>query len=209
MPHQGAAYRADAREAEQDIQLALLTGLGPSTFVLVVGHTGCVRTPIWGRCAGQKELAGGAGPEGSGWVMGEKEPQEELGLPRLRRRSNLRPGEGRHVHQVTLNDVQEARLLAIAARVGKRPAATLVELLEADAGEMPAERAQQAGELFRLHREISGAAVNMNQVAKKANTVGEVPSNFGSTMDALRAAAGTVDEAVQVFIAERRRTGRA
>lgn len=129
-------------------------------------------------------------------------------LPRMRRRANLRPGEGRHVHQVTLDDAQEARLLAVAAQLGKRPAATLVELLEADLGSTPAARKQQGAELFRLHREISGAAVNMNQVAKKANTTHEIPSNFGATMSALREAAQTIDSAVQLLITETRKAGR-
>lgn len=138
--------------------------------------------------------------------MDEQEPQEPAS-PRLRRRANLRPGEGRHVHQVTLNDAQEARLLAVAAHLGKRPAATLVELLEADLGETPTERKRQAAELFGLHRVISGAAVNMNQVAKKANTTSEIPSNFGSTMQALREAAQRIDSALQEFIVEARKTG--
>ena len=98
--------------------------------------------------------------------------------------------------------------MAIAAQLGKRPAATLVELVEADLGETPAARKQQAAELFRLHREISGAAVNMNQVAKKANTTHEIPSNFGATMEALRQAASTIDAAVQLFIAETQKGGR-
>ena len=134
--------------------------------------------------------------------------EQERRLPRMRRRANLQPGEGRHKHQVTLNDAQEARLVAIAAQLGKRPAATLVELVEADLGETPSERRQQAAELFRLHREISGAAVNMNQVAKKANTTHEIPSNFGPTMDVLRDAAMSIDSAVQLFIAETQKAGR-
>lgn len=129
-------------------------------------------------------------------------------VPRMRRRSNLPKGQKRHVHQVTLDEAQEARLMALAAELGKRPAAALVELLEADRGETPTDRNRQGAGLLQLHRELSGAAVNMNQVAKKANTTHEIPSNFGATMEALRLAAQRVDAGVQMFITERQQSGR-
>ena len=134
--------------------------------------------------------------------------EQKRRFPGMSRRANLERGEKRHKHQVTLSESQEARLVALATQLGKTPPATLVELVEADLGETPTQRKQQAAELFRLHREISGAAVNMNQVAKKANTTHEIPSNFGATMEALRQAATTIDAAVQLFISETQKSGR-
>lgn len=98
--------------------------------------------------------------------------------------------------------------MAVSEQLGMRPAAALVELLDGRLGETEHARSQQVAELLRLHREISGAAVNMNQVAKKANTTSEIPSNFGPTMETLRHAAERVDQGVQLFIAARRQAAR-
>ncbi len=53
-----------------------------------------------------------------------------------------------------------------------------------------------------LHRELSGAAINMNQVARKANVVHEIPSTFGATVVELRRAAEKLERCVDLLIEE-------
>lgn len=104
-----------------------------------------------------------------------------------RRRANSR-GQARAKRQTVL--VTEEELLRLRERADDAgvtvPRLLLESALGAGGGAVPELRAI-GKHLMAAHREISGAAVNLNQIAKKANTTHEIPTDFDAAVRELRA----------------------
>ena len=124
-----------------------------------------------------------------------------------RRRENASEQARDVVQKIYLTAAEREEIRERAQVAGVSVPRLLVEAAFSDHGETVTERRQSAVGLFVLHRELSGAAVNMNQVAKKANTVHEVPSEFGATMAQLRVVADKLEAAVDVLIEANRAAG--
>ena len=69
------------------------------------------------------------------------------------------------------------------------------------------ERRRLMTELMAAHRTLAGAAVNMNQVARKANTTHELPSDFEAVFEELRRLGGKLESVVDQLIEANRRDG--
>lgn len=124
--------------------------------------------------------------------------------PGRKRRANAEDEKRDLVQAVYLSKSELTILRSRAEAAGVTVPRLLFESAMSDTVETMTDRRRQATKLFALHRELSGAAVNMNQVAKKANTVHEVPSEFHPTMLRLRAVADKLKEAVDDLIGHNR-----
>ncbi len=138
--------------------------------------------------------------------MSKNRDVSSRGLGR-RRRANASEEKRDLVQAVYLSKSELHTLRRRAEAAGVTVPRLLFESAMSDATETVTDRRRQASELFALHRELSGAAVNMNQVAKKANTVHEVPSEFHPTMLKLRIVADKLEAAVDDLISRNRNLG--
>lgn len=137
-----------------------------------------------------------------------------------RRRANA-TGERREVsQQVWLTATEKRRLRQRAAALDVTVPRLLVESALAGSeahdggvGDVPGgveivtERRRLMTELMAAHRTLAGAAVNMNQVARKANTTHELPSDFVAVFEDLRRLGGKLEGVVDQLIEANRRDG--
>lgn len=114
---------------------------------------------------------------------------------RRRRRANVAGGR-HHTHEVKVSPEEEARLLMLAEEQGVGVVRLLVESALSAQGETPTQRKELLGELFALHRVLSGIANNINQIAKATNATGEWQPELRAALDALRHHAGRLDAAI-------------
>ena len=111
-------------------------------------------------------------------------------------------GGRHHRHVVRVTPEEEARLLLVAGEFKVSVAKLLVDsALAAGApgnagGTTPAvpvvDRAV-AVELFAAVRQLAGVATNVNQIARKANTTGEVAAETPGTLVAVRECAAQIE----------------
>lgn len=106
------------------------------------------------------------------------------------RRQVRRVGSPRQVrHVVKVSAEQEARLLEAATEQGVTVPRLLVEsALTGGPGEASARRAV-AGELFGLQRALGAIGVNLNQLARVANSTGDLEASTQASLDRLDAVA--------------------
>lgn len=109
-----------------------------------------------------------------------------------RRRANVAGGRTFRAHQVKVTADEEARLVVLAERARVSVPRLLLESTLEGAG--VGERSQVLAELFRLHREVSGIAINVNQLAAKANATDEFPGEARALRGELRAVCARIDE---------------
>lgn len=98
---------------------------------------------------------------------------------RRRRRANVAGGSARsHAHLVRVNVEEEAQLLGRAEAQGVSVPRLLVEAALADesSGLTRTQRSELVTELFALQNLLARAGVNLNQLAKVANSTGEMPT---------------------------------
>jgi hypothetical protein len=137
----------------------------------------------------------------SGWAVGdtggvvsplgslrwaEREVIAVAGKDRTRR-SNAADGPRGNRVVVKLTDDELKWLTERAAPQGVTIQGLMVAAALSDSVESVTERRRVGTELMRVQRLIGGTADNMNQIAKKANTVHEVPSNFAAAIEEARA----------------------
>ncbi|MBT2523245.1 plasmid mobilization relaxosome protein MobC [Arthrobacter sp. ISL-28] len=91
-----------------------------------------------------------------------------------RRRANVDGGRV-HRHEVKVSPEEEAQLLALAEKHRVTIPRLLVEAALNEDSESPSERRDQFMQLSTLQRLIGSVANNVNQIARHANTAGEVP----------------------------------
>ena len=115
-------------------------------------------------------------------------------------------GGRQHRHVVRVTPEEEARLLLLAGEYKVSVAKLLVDsALAAGTPQSPAATATPAGgsagpvdravavELFAAVRQLAGIATNVNQIARKANTTGEVAVETPATLRAVRDAAARIE----------------
>lgn len=134
--------------------------------------------------------------------MTDEEMPRKRALSR-RRRANAPKSSPRVVtHKVKANAEEEARLLQIAvAQNVSIPRLLMESALATSAGETPTERRNAIAELYQVHRLLSATANNINQIAKVANSTGDVPAEAAATIAAMRTTAGKIDAVVERMIA--------
>lgn len=128
----------------------------------------------------------------------DDEAAEEPGKDRRvrrRRRANVEGGR-RYRHEVRLTAEEEERLVALAERHRVSVPRLLVESALSARGETPTERRNAVEVLFGLHRLLAGISNNVNQVARVANSAGEVPPQAPAVLAAVRRTAEKIDDAV-------------
>ena len=123
------------------------------------------------------------------------------------RRSNAVDGPREKRVVVKLSDEEVARLQARAIDQGVTVQGLMVAAALSDSIESVTERRRVGVELMRVQRLIGGTADNMNQIARKANTVHEVPSNFGTAIEEARNVWFTCAEVLEQLAILNRRAG--
>lgn len=113
-------------------------------------------------------------------MSGQEEPKTTR-----KRRARLGPGERSRMVGVRVTDAEYAFLVKQAEAhqttvPGMLLAAATTEAVEAS--QQVLARKELALELMDLKRSVAGAYTNLNQVAKKANTVHEIPANFAAAV---------------------------
>lgn len=68
--------------------------------------------------------------------------------------------------------------------------------LASEGSETPTERRQAMAELFVLHRLLASISNNVNQIARVANSTGEVKPSTVATLAKVREVAERIDEAI-------------
>lgn len=106
-----------------------------------------------------------------------------------------------------LTDDELQRLTAKAAGQDVSVQGLMVAAALSDDIESVTERRQLAAELMKTQRAVGGTADNMNQIARKANTVHEVPSDFRPALAEARSVWGQLGQVLEQFVELNRRAG--
>lgn len=132
--------------------------------------------------------------------MADEEAPRKRSLSRRRRANAAELRTVRHV--VKVNAEEEARLLIKAEAQQVSVSRLLMEsALSLSAGETPTERRNVMAELFQVHRLLAATANNVNQIARVANSTGDIPVEAAATIAALRGTALKIDAVVERLIA--------
>lgn len=136
------------------------------------------------------------------WFMSDGEAPRKRALSR-RRRANAPASSPRVVtHKVKANAEEEARLLQLAeAQRVSIPRLLMESALAVPVGETPTERRNAIAELYQVHRLLAATSSNINQLAKVANSTGDVPAEAAATIAAMRVTAAKIDGVVERLIA--------
>ncbi len=110
-------------------------------------------------------------------------------------------GGRHHRHVVRVTPEEEARLLLLAGEYKVSVAKLLVDSALAagapnaggKASVVPVVDRAVAVELFAAVRQLAGIATNVNQIARKANTTGEVAAETPGTLAAVRECAARIE----------------
>jgi hypothetical protein len=158
------------------------------------GH-GASYTFTCGKWLAPRGRGAGVLVEGLEAAVGEVEKVPSSRRQGRRRQANAEGGRP-HRHEVLATEEQEARLRQLADEQRVTVPRLLVEAALAQQGETPTQRRDTMTELFRLQRLLAGVANNINQLARAANSTGELPEQLGVTMAALRRTSERIDDAI-------------
>lgn len=124
----------------------------------------------------------------------------------LRRRRRAVGGR-RTRYEVRVTPEEEGRLRVLALRYGVSIQKLLVDSTlgggAATAAATGAERESILVELFKLHRLLANVANNVNQIARVANTTGEIAPETDATFAAARRTAERIDSVIDELSAQR------
>ena len=112
-----------------------------------------------------------------------------------KRRENVAGGRPRS-HVVRVSAEEEARLLLMANGEVTIPR-LLVETTLAQGGETPTELRSALAELFRMRRQLTGMATNVNQIAHAVNIDGLLPVGSAATIRDIERVVNKIDEAIE------------
>lgn len=117
-----------------------------------------------------------------------------------RRRANVpgsreRKGEVTHSHRVVVTEDEEARLAQRAAKQHVSIPRLMMEAALSDR-DTPTERRRAMAELFAFRRQLTGAATNLNQLARVANTEGHTPVGTAAAVREIRDTVAKIDAAI-------------
>jgi len=120
------------------------------------------------------------------------------------RRANVpggreRKGEVTHSHRVVVTEVEEARLVQRAAAQRVSIPRLMMESALSDR-DTPTERRRAMAELFAFRRQLTGAATNLNQIARIANTEGHTPVGTAAGMQQLARVVDKIDAAIDDLV---------
>jgi hypothetical protein len=87
-----------------------------------------------------------------------------------------------HRHEVKVSPEEEAQLLALAEKHRVTIPRLLIEAALNEDSESPSERRDQFMQLSHLQRLVGSVANNVNQIARHANSTGEVPPEAAATI---------------------------
>ncbi|MGO2070044.1 plasmid mobilization relaxosome protein MobC [Glutamicibacter arilaitensis] len=114
-----------------------------------------------------------------------------------KRQANI--GGGRRViRQLKLSVAQDTALRVHADELGVSVQRLLVEsTLSAFQGETVTERRDLLTALFQLQRGLAAAGNNINQIARVANSTGEIKNELHDSLEHLRATVNRIDEVLE------------
>ncbi|WP_029212097.1 MobC family plasmid mobilization relaxosome protein [Arsenicicoccus bolidensis] len=125
---------------------------------------------------------------------------ERVGAERKPSRRRRVEGGRQHRHVVRVTPEEEAQLLRLALRYRVSVPKLLVDSALAGGSEAAAEsattRAALLTELFGVHRLLANIANNVNQIAKAANSTGDMPTQTPEVLAAVRRVAERIDALV-------------
>lgn len=125
---------------------------------------------------------------------------ERVGSERKPSRRRRVEGGRQHRHVVRVTPEEEAQLLRLALRYRVSVPKLLVDWALAGGSEAAADNATTRTalltELFGVHRLLANIANNVNQVAKAANSTGDVPPQTPEVLAAVRRVAERIDALV-------------
>jgi len=115
-----------------------------------------------------------------------------------RRRQANEVGGRSHSHRVKVTAEEAAALAQRAEERGVSVPRLMVETALADPArsETAAERQEAMVELFAVRRLLAAVSNNVNQLARQANSTGQVPAEAAATIAAARRLAGRIDGAI-------------
>ncbi|WP_422781745.1 plasmid mobilization relaxosome protein MobC [Plantibacter sp. Mn2098] len=113
-----------------------------------------------------------------------------------RRRDNVAGGR-KHSHRVMVTPEEEGMLQARAQALHVTVPRLLIEAALSPAGETPADRRNLAAELLGVRALLRAVSNNVNQIAKHANTTGDLPANTTATVRAVDDLSARIDEIVR------------
>ena len=119
---------------------------------------------------------------------------------RRRRQANVEGGR-RGRFEVLVDDAERERLVTAASEQGVTVPRLLVESALAPAGETATERRDAMTRVFAMQRTLTGAAVNINQIARQANSEGDVPAGAQAAVAELRASVSRLDQLLEQLAA--------
>lgn len=166
----GEGEKKRSKLEDVDVNILLAGRLSSST-----GHT-YLSVILLGRCAGLEVF---------GLVVG--------------RRLSSRVVNGQRRHRIQVNvTAEQAQLLKMRAAVeGLSVSRVVVDSLfkTVESGEIDAAALRESVVLLREYRrKLEGATTNLNQIAKQANTVSQVPANFRDVVRRLEEVADEVND---------------
>jgi len=123
------------------------------------------------------------------------EPQPPRQKLRRRRRANVAGGRP-FTHGVRVTVEEEAQLVRLAEEQHVSVPRLLVESALSRAGDTPSARRKAMADLFAMRRQLAGLATNVNQLAKVANTEGQVPVGTAAALTAIAELAAKLEVAV-------------
>lgn len=118
---------------------------------------------------------------------------ETAGRLGKQRRDNVKGGR-QHSHRVKVSPEEEGILVARAAAAHVTVPRLLVESALSDGRETPADRRNLTAELLAIRGLLRAVSNNVNQIAKHANTTGELPATTVATLRAVDDLTGRIDE---------------
>lgn len=115
-----------------------------------------------------------------------------------RRRQVNEVGGRTHSHRVKVTEREAAALAERAQERGVSVPRLLVEaaLTDPATSATAAERQEAMVELFAVRRLLAAVSNNVNQLARQANSTGQVPAEAAATIAAARRLAGRIDGAI-------------
>ena len=132
----------------------------------------------------------------------EDEPGLSAGPERVRRFARRRQaneaGGRSRLQKVKVTETEAAALAERAGELGVSVPRLMVEAALADPGRSAtaAERQEAMVELFAVRRLLAAVSNNINQLARAANSTGQVPAEAAATIAAARRLAGRIDGAI-------------
>lgn len=118
---------------------------------------------------------------------------------------------GRHVvRKVRLSDLEDNALLVAANAAGMTVQRFMVEsaLAEGHGAETMSQRRESMTRLMQLHGQLAAIGNNLNQIAKTANTTGEIGRELTHSLAYLHRAVAAVTEAAETISKDQRRQDR-